>query len=325
MTRMAITRRTVCASLMATAVAGPVRAQSYPSGQVRLIVPTSPGGVTDVMARIVAKGLAENLKENVIVDNRPGGNGSVGAIAVSHSAPDGLNLLVTSDATITANPLLSSKLGYQAKEFTPIIVLCRGTPMLVVNSKVPAKSVQELIALAKAEPGKLNYGSYGVGTYAHLSMEDFKQRTGTDIVHIPYRGAAPAAQALLAGDVNMLLLNYSSIADHEKDGKVRILAAAGDRRASVRPDLPTIAEAGVPGFSTAVWFALFGPANMPAELVNRIHADVGKVLDQQQSKDFFAKQSFERVTDSPAEFAKLVDHDIAKWGALINQIGAKID
>ncbi len=327
MTRTLTAIRTACFAAAADgALAGnPATAQTYPNGQVRLIVPTSPGGVTDVMARIVAKGLAENLKENVIVDNRPGGNGSVGAIAVARAAPDGLNLLVTSDATITANPSLSSKLGYNAKEFTPIIVLCRGTPVLVVNSKVPAKSVGELIALAKAQPGKLNYGSYGVGTYAHLSMEDFKQRTGTDIVHIPYRGAAPAAQALLAGDVNMLLLNYSSIASHEKDGKVRILAAAGATRAAVRPELPTIAEAGVPGFSTAVWFALFGPANMPAELVQRIHADVGKVLDAPQSQEFFVKNSFERVKDSPAEFAKLVEHDIAKWDALIKQVGAKLD
>jgi tripartite-type tricarboxylate transporter receptor subunit TctC len=195
----------------------------------------------------------------------------------------------------------------------------------VVNAKLPVHSVKELIALAKAEPGKLNYGSYGVGTYAHLSMEDFKQRTGTNIVHIPYRGASPAAQALLAGDVNMLLLNYSSIADHEKTGKVRILAAAGDKRTQVRPDLPTVAEAGVPGFSTAVWFALFGPANMPADLVAKIHADVSKVLDQPQTTAFFHKQSFERVTDTPAEFAKLVQHDTEKWGALIKQVGAKID
>jgi tripartite-type tricarboxylate transporter receptor subunit TctC len=320
-----ITRRAACGSLLATAFSGSAWAEGYPSSQVRLIVPTSPGGVTDVMARIVAKGLGENLKETVIVDNRPGGNGSVGAIAVAHAPPDGLTLLVTSDATITANPLLSSKLGYQANEFTPIIVLCRGTPVLVVNAQVPAKSVAELIALAKSEPGKLNYGSYGVGTYAHLSMEDFKRRTGTDIVHIPYRGAAPAAQALLAGDVNMLLLNYSSIADHEKDGKVRILAAAGDKRTPVRPELPTIAEAGVPGFSTTVWFALFGPANMAPDLVKRIHADVSKVLDSQQSKEFFQKNVFERVTDSPAEFASLVAHDIDKWGTLIKQVGVKID
>jgi tripartite-type tricarboxylate transporter receptor subunit TctC len=325
MTQFSITRRAACGGLLASAFAGSARAEGYPSGQIKLTVPTPPGGVTDVMARIVSKGLTENLKETVIVDNRPGGNGSVGAIAVAHAAPDGLNMLVTSDATITANPSLSSKLGYTAKEFTPIIVLCRGAPVLVVNANVPAKSTQELIALAKAKPGTLNYGSYGVGTYAHLSMEDFKRRTGTDIVHIPYRGAAPGAQALLAGDVNMLLLNYSSIADHEKDGKVRILAAATASRIKARPDLPTVAEAGVPGFSTTVWFALFGPAGMSPELTKRIHADVSKVLDAPQSKEFFQKNGFERVTDSPAEFAKLVDHDIEKWDTLIKQVGAKID
>jgi tripartite-type tricarboxylate transporter receptor subunit TctC len=307
------------------AVAGAASAQTYPNGQVRLIVPTSPGGVTDTMARIVAQRLTESLGQTVVVDNRAGGNGSVGAIAVARAPIDGLTLLVTSDATITANPSLSSKLGYNAKEFTPIIVLCRGTPVLVVNGSIPAGSTQELIALAKAKPGTLNYGSYGVGTYAHLSMEEFKQRTGTDIVHIPYRGAAPAAQALLAGDVSMLLLNYSSIADHEKTGKVKILAAAGDKRAQVRPELPTIAEAGVPGFSTTVWFALFGPAKMPPELVNKIHADVSKVLDLPQTKEFFEKNSFERVTLSPAGFAELVERDTKHWDGLIKQVGAKLD
>lgn len=299
--------------------------QPYPNGQVRLIVPTSPGGVTDTMARIVAQRLTESLNQTVIVDNRPGGNGSIGAVAVAHAPADGLTLLVTSDATITANPHLSSKLPYSAKDFTPIIVLCRGTPVLVVNAAVQANSVKELIALAKAKPGAMNYGSYGNGTYAHLSMEDFKQRTGTDIVHIPYRGATPAAQALLAGDVNMLLLNLSSIEAHEKTGKVRILAAAGNTRTQARPDLPTIAEAGVPGFSTSVWFALFGPANMSPELTEKIHAAVGKVLDLPQTKEFFQKNSFERVTLSPAEFAKLVEHDSQHWQTLINQVGAKID
>ncbi len=316
--------RLLATCLVTLALISAAQAQTYPDGTVRLIVPTSPGGVTDTMARIVAQRLTE-IGHTVVVDNRGGGNGSVGAIAVAHAPPDGLTLLVTSDATITANPSLSSKLGYNAKEFTPIIVLCRGTPMLIVNSKVPANNVKELIALAKAEPGKLNYGSYGVGTYAHLSMEDFKQRTGTDIVHIPYRGATPAAQALLAGDVNMLLLNLSSIEAHEKTGKVKILAAAGDKRTPARPDLPTVAEAGVPGFSTTVWFALFGPANMPAELVQKIYADVSKGLDEPQSKEYFEKNSFERVTDTPAEFAKLVDHDIAKWDTLIKQVGARVD
>jgi tripartite-type tricarboxylate transporter receptor subunit TctC len=303
---------------------GAAQAQTYPNGQVRLIVPTSPGGVTDTMARIVAQRLSESIGQNVIVDNRPGGNGTIGAQAVARSPADGLTLLVTSDATITANPHLS-KLPYTTQDFTPLVVLCRGTPMLVVNASVPANNPKELIALAKAQPNKLNYGSYGVGTYAHLSMEDFKQRTGTDIVHIPFRGAAPAANALLGGDVNMLLLNLSSIADHEKTGKVRILAAAGAKRIGARPDLPTMAEAGVPGFQTSVWFGLFAPPNMPPELTQKIHADVSKVLDLPQSKEFFEKNSFERVTLSPSEFKKLVADDSNHWEAIIKKVGAKID
>jgi tripartite-type tricarboxylate transporter receptor subunit TctC len=312
----------VAATALASAPAG---AQTYPNGQVRLIVPTPAGGVTDTMARIVAQRLAESLNQTVIVDNRPGGNGGVGSQAVERSPADGLTLLVTSDATITANPFLSSKLSYNASAFTPIIVLCRGTPVLVVNASVPANSTQELIALAKSKPGTLNYGSYGIGTYAHLSMEDFKQRTGTNIVHIPFRGAAPAANALLGGDVNMLLLNLSSIADHEKTGKVRILAAAGAKRIGARPDLPTMAEAGVPDFQTSVWFGVFGPPDMPSELAARINADIGKVLDLPQTKEFFEKNSFERVTLSPPEFARLVADDSKHWEAIIKQVGAKID
>ena len=325
MIRLVATIRIAFSCILMVLGCGSAGAQTYPNGQVRLIVPTSPGGVTDTMARIVAQRLTEQLNQTVVVENRPGGNSAVGAQAVARSAADWLTLMVTSDAAITANPHLSSKLPYSAKDFTTIIVLCRGTPVLVINASVPANSVKELIALAKAKPGTLNYGSYGVGTYAHLSMEEFKQRTGTDIVHIPYRGATPAAQALLAGDVSMLLLNLSSIEAHEKTGKVRILAAAGDKRAQARPDLPTIAEAGVPGFSTSVWFALLGPANMAPELVARIHADVSRVLDLPQSKEFFAKNSFERVTLSPTEFGKLIESESRHWEALITKVGAKLD
>jgi tripartite-type tricarboxylate transporter receptor subunit TctC len=269
--------------------------------------------------------LNELWGQSVIVENRPGGNYAVGAQAVARSPADGYTLLVAPDSTFTANPYLISKLPYNVKEFTPIIVLCRATPMLVVNQSLPVKNVQELIALAKSKPGGLNYGSYGVGTYAHLSMEDFKRKTGTDIVHIPYRGAAPAATGLLAGDVSMLLLNLSSIEAHEKSGKVKILAAATEKRVAARPELPTVAEAGVPGFQTSVWFALFGPANMPAELVAKIHADVSKVLDLPQSREFFQANSFERVNLSLAQFGQLIESDSRHWEGLIKAVGAKID
>ncbi len=316
------------AALLSAAIgaAGPVGAQSFPSAPVKLIVPVPAGGVTDTMARIVGQRLTEAWGQPVVVDNRPGGNYAVGAQAVARAPADGLTLLVAPDSTVTANPHLMSKLPYDPiKDLTPIIVLCRITPVLVINPSLPVNTVAELVALAKAKPGTLNYGSYGVGTYAHLSMEDLKQRTGTDIVHIPYRGAAPAATALLAGDVSMLLLNLSSIEAHEKTGKVRILAAAGDKRALLRPELPTVAEAGVPGFATTAWFGLFGPAGMPAELVTKIHADVAAALTLPQTREFFATNSFERVDLTPQQFAKLVQDDLAHWGRLIKAVGAKLD
>jgi tripartite-type tricarboxylate transporter receptor subunit TctC len=303
----------------------PVSAQYYPNTTVKLIVPVPAGGVTDTMARIVAQRLTEMWGQSVIVDNRPGGNYGVGAQAVGRSPADGYTLLVAPDSTFTANPALFSKLPYDPKAFTPIMVLCRASPVLVVSSSVPTSNVRDLITLAKSQPGKMNYGSFGVGTYAHLSMEDFKQRTGTDMAHIPYRGAAPAVNGLLAGDINMLLLNLSSIEPHEKAGKARILAAATEKRLSARPDLATISESGVPGFQTSVWFAMWGPPNMPPELVNKIHADVSKALDLPQTRAFFRTNSFERVDLSPAQFGALIESDLKHWTRLINAIGAKIE
>jgi tripartite-type tricarboxylate transporter receptor subunit TctC len=313
------------ALLIGAVIAAPASAQTYPNTNVKFIVPVPAGGVTDTMARIVAQRLTEMWGQPVVVDNRPGGNYGVGAQAVSRSPADGYTLLVAPDSTFTANPALFSKLPYDPKEFTPIMVLCRASPVLVVGASVAARNVQDLIALAKSQPGKLNYGSYGVGTYAHLSMEDFKQRTGTEIAHIPYRGAAPAANGLLAGDISMLLLNLSSIEAHEKTGKVKILAAATEKRLSARPDLSTISESGVPGFQTSVWFAMWGPPNMPPELVTKIHADVSKTLDLPQSREFFKTNSFERIDLSPAQFAALVESDLKHWTRLINAIGAKIE
>ena len=311
------------AALLGTAA--PAAAQNFPNNTVKVVVPVPAGGVTDTMARIVAQRLGEMWGQTVIVENRPGGNYGVGAQAVARSPADGYTLMVAPDSTFTANPALFSKLSYDAKEFTPIMVLCRASPVLVVNASVPANNVKELIALAKAQPGKLNYGSYGIGTYAHLSMEDFKQRTGTDIVHIPYRGAAPAATGLLGGEVSMLLLNLSSIEPHEKTGKVKILAAATEKRLAARPDLPTVAESGVPGFQTSVWFALWGPANMPADLVKKIHADVSKALDLSQTREFFAKHAFERVDLSPAQFGALIESDLKHWSGLINSVGVQVN
>ena len=213
-------RTAVCVAIAALTTTA--SAQNYPSGPVKLIVPIPAGGVTDVMARVVGQRLQEMWGQTVVVENRPGGNSGVGAQAVERSPADGLTLLVAPDSTFTANPALFSKLIYDPDGFTPISVLCRGTPMLIVHPSLPVKTVAELIAYAKANPGKLSYGSFGVGTYAHLSMEDLKQRTGIEMQHVPYRGAAPALNGLLGNEVSVMLLNLSSVEEHAKAGKGQV-------------------------------------------------------------------------------------------------------
>jgi tripartite-type tricarboxylate transporter receptor subunit TctC len=306
------------------AFAATASAQNYPSGPVKLIVPIPAGGVTDVMARVIGQRLQEMWGQTVVVENRPGGNSGVGAQAVERSPPDGLTLLVAPDSTFTANPALFSKLIYDPAAFTPISVLCRGTPMLVVHPSLPVKSVSELIAYAKANPGKLSYGSFGIGTYAQLSMEELKRRTGIEMQHVPYRGAAPALNGLLGNEVSVMLLNLSSVEQHAKAEKARLIAAATEKRAPALPELPTISET-VPGFKTSVWFGLWGPANMPPELVAKIHADVSKALDLPETRQFFKTNSFERIDLSPQQFGELVQSDLKHWSALINAVGAKID
>jgi tripartite-type tricarboxylate transporter receptor subunit TctC len=305
-------------------VATVASAQNFPSGPVKLIVPIPAGGVTDVMARIVGQRLQEMWGQSVVVENRPGGNSGVGAHDVEQSPPDGLTLLVAPDSTFTANPALFSKLIYNPDNFTPISVLCRGTPMLMVHPSLPVKTVSELVAYAKANPGKLSYGSFGVGTYAHLSMEDLKQRTGIEMQHVPYRGAAPALNGLLGNEVQVMLLNLSSVEQHAKAGQVRLIAAATEKRVPVLPDLPTIAET-VPGFNTSVWFGLWGPGKMAPELLAKIHADVAKALELPETRQFFKDNSFERVDLSPQQFGALIQSDLKHWTALINAVGAKMD
>jgi tripartite-type tricarboxylate transporter receptor subunit TctC len=299
-------------------------AENYPSGPVKLIVPIPAGGLTDVMARIVGQRLQEIWSQPVVVENRPGGNSGVGALAVERSATDGLTLLVAPDSTFTANPALFSKLIYDPADFTPIAVLCRGTPMLVVHPSLPVKTVSDLVAYAKANPSKLSYGSFGIGTYAHLSMEDFKRRTGIEMEHVPYRGAAPALNGLLGNEVSVVLVNLSGVEQYAKTGQVRLIAAATEKRVPELPDLPTVAET-VPGFQTAVWFGLWGPAKMPPDLLAKIHADVSKALDLPETRQFFKTNSLERVDLSPEKFGKLIHDDLDHWSALIKAVGVKVE
>jgi tripartite-type tricarboxylate transporter receptor subunit TctC len=313
---------TACAAFVAFAASA--AAQDYPSGPVKLIVPVPAGGVTDVMARVVGQRLQEMWGQSVVIENRLGGNTGVGAQAVERSPADGLTLFVAPDSTFTANPALFSKLIYDVDDFTPISVLCRGTPMLIVNPALPVKTVAELVAYSKANPGKLSYGSFGIGTYSHLSMEELKQRAGIDLQHVPYRGAAPALNGFLGNEVSVMIINLSSVEDHAKAGKVRIIAAATEKRVPAHPELPTVSET-VPGFNTSVWFGLWGPGKMAPELVAKIHADVSKALDHPDTRKMFQTNSFERIDLSPQDFGKLIQSDLKHWTDLIRLTGVKID
>jgi tripartite-type tricarboxylate transporter receptor subunit TctC len=304
----------------------PVAAQGLPPGRVTLIVPVPAGGISDAIARVVGQGLSELWSRTVVVENRPGGNYGVGIRAASAAAPDGLTLLVVPDSTITANPHMFTNLNYNwERDLTPIAPLCGVNPVLTVHASVPATNLQELIALAKAKPNTLTYASFGVGTYAHLSMEDLKKRTGIEITHVPYRGAAPALTDLLGGQISMMISSLSTVVPQAKAGQLRILAAAGEKRSAAMPDLPTVAEAGVPGFSTIAWFGLFGPAKMAPELVSKINTDVYQVIGSQAVQKYFEQNSFERINVTPAQFISLIRHDSDHWGSLVRALNIKLE
>ena len=298
----------------------------YPTNTVRIIVPSSPGATTDVLARLIAQGMTQSWGQPAIVENRPGADETIGVLAASKAAADGHTLLVSSNAAITAAPHLHSRLGYDPqKDLTPILMLGQVTPVLNVTASLPVKSVQELIALAKAKPGALNYGSFGNGTYAHVAIEEFKRRTGTDMMHIPYRGATPAITALLRGEVSLLITNLGSIAPHVNAGKVFTIASVGAQRPSMRPDLPTVAESGVPGFSTGAWWGLFGPANLPQPIVEKIRAEATRILGSPEARKLFETNTFEVVQKSPEELVQYIRDDLDNWGRQIKAAGIKPD
>jgi tripartite-type tricarboxylate transporter receptor subunit TctC len=319
---MALLRILSVGLVLAIAILGASAQDRYPSRAIKIVVPNPPGGVTDLLARIVAQGLSQAWSQPVVVDNRPGGDEMIGADAVAKAPADGYTLLVSSNAPLTAAPHLHRHIRYDPqKDFTPILMLGQITPVLSVSAALPVQSVAELIAAAKAKPGVLNYGSFGNGTYAHLSMEDFKRRTGTDLMHIPYKGSAPAITALIRNDISVLVVNKSTIDAHVSAGTVRILAAAGAKRAAALPNLATVAESGVPGFVTGAWWGLLGPANLPRATTDKIRSDVIRVLGTPEARKLFETNTLEFTDLTPEQLAQFLRNDIAHQGALIKQAG----
>jgi len=298
----------------------------YPARTVRIIVPSSPGGITDLLARVIGQALTQSWGQPVIIENRPGADELIGTEAVVKAPADGYMLLVASNAAITAAPNLHSRMPYDSqKDLTPILMLGQITPVMVVPASLPVKSVQELIALAKAKPGELNYGSFGNGTYPHVAMEDFKLRTGTQILHVPYKGATPAITALLRSEVAVLIVNMSSVDAYVKAGALRIIAAAGAERIAARPDLPTISESGVPGFSTGGWWGLFGPAGLPGPVVDKIRADTQGALGSPEARTLFATNTFQLMRKTPEQFVQFIGDDLGNWARQIKAAGIQPD
>ena len=299
-------------------------ARSYPNRPVRLIAPFVPGGPTDIVARLVAQKMGENLKQTFVVDNRGGAGGSVGMEIAAGSAPDGYTLVLGSSGNLAVNPALNPRLPYHPlKDFQPLTQTTSGPQVLVINPGVAAKSVQELIALARAKPGQLNYGSGGTGTTTHLGVELFKLAAGVNIVHVPYKGTGQSLTDVIGGQVQMMMSSMLPAVPHVKSGRLRALGVTSARRAAVYPDLPTLAESGLPGFETTSWHGMLAPVRTPKAVAARIHAELVKTLNQPDVKAIFASQGMDVVASTQEDFAAYIRSETAKWTKVIKAIGIK--
>lgn len=296
--------------------------QTYPSKPIRIVVPFTPGGSNDVLARAIGEKLSASLGQPVVVDNKPGASGNIGSDSVAKSPADGYTLLIAANNVMSMNPALFAKMPFDSvKDFEPITLLGVVPVVLAINPEVKVTSVKELVAAAKAKPGGLRYASSGKGSPQHLSAELFKSMTGTDIVHIPYKGAAPAVTDLLGGHVEMQFGAINSLLPHVKAGRLRALGVAGAQRVSALPDVPTIAEAGVAGYESDIWIALVAPAKTPPAIVNLLNAEVRKALAAPDVQQKLSEQAIEPRTSSPAALAKLVSDDLKRWSRVVKDAG----
>lgn len=301
-------------------------AETYPSKPVRIVVPYTPGGFNDTLARTASEYLTKAWKQSVVVENKPGGNTLIGNTMVAQSVPDGYTLLITPLPFSALPGLYREKMPYDAlKDFEPVIWAGSTQNILTVRADSPFKDVKALIAYAKANPGKLNYGSTGSGSSNHLSMELFLELTGTKMTHIPYKGSAPAVSALLAGDIDVLFDNLPNVYPNLIAGKLNGLAATGAKRAPLLPNVPTVVEAGVPGYEVTVWFGMQAPAGTPKDVVKKVNAGMTDMLRDKDVIDRFGKQGVEIVASSPAEFKALVNAEVQKWTGVIDRAGIKIE
>jgi len=317
---------TAAALWMVIGGAGSACAQSYPEHPVRMVVPFPAGGTVDAVARGIAQQLAQALRQPFVVENRAGGAGSIGSEAVARAAPDGYTLLMGTASTHGSNPAVQKALPYDAvRDFAPVILVASTPYILVVHPSVPATTVAELLALARAQPGRLNYGSYGAGSSNHLASELFRALTGADIVHVPYKGGAPALADLLAGQVQMMFDVFTTSGPQLRSGKLRLLGVGAARRSTLAPDVPTLAEAGVSGFEAATFFGLFAPAATPRQRVARLNEEANRALLAPELRERLAAAGAEPGGGSPEQLGQAVTTEVAKWTRLVRERNLRFD
>jgi tripartite-type tricarboxylate transporter receptor subunit TctC len=316
--------RAACA-LVAASVA-PAIAQDYPTKPLRFIAPNLPGGPTDILARLIGQKLTESMGQPVIVENRAGAGGNIGTEIAAKAPPDGYTLVTGNNATFGANVSLYKRLGFDPiKDFTPVIFVATQPNILVVHPSLPARNVKELIALARARPGQLNYSGSGVGAAAHLAAELFKSMTATDIVHISYKSAAPALTDLMAGHTQLMFASALSVMSLVKANRVRALAVTTPKRSRLLPELPTVAEAGVPGFEATTWHGVLVTAGTPTPIVERLNVEINKMLQTADVRDKLTALGAEIVGGSPNDFADHIRREIPRWAKVVKSINVQLD
>jgi tripartite-type tricarboxylate transporter receptor subunit TctC len=321
--------RTVAAILAAmgilAAASSFAAAPAYPTKPIRLIVPFAPGGNTDIQARLIGQKLTEWLGQQVIVDNRPGAGGTIGVDMAAKAPADGYTIVIASFGNILVGPSLYKNLPYDpVKDLAPVILISEPAGMIVVHPSVPVKSVKGLIEYAKANPDKLNYASAGNGTWNHLFAEQFKSIAGIQMTHVPYKGAGPAMNDVVGGHVQVMFAPFPSAATHVRNGRLRALAATATKRSSLFPDVPTVAQSGLPGYSAASWFGMLAPAGTPKPVVARLNQEVNRAFAAPEIKAAYAAEGIDPAGGTPEDLAKSIRDGMAKWGKLVRDLGLKL-
>ena len=322
-----IMRRVPAIALLLSAMPGmPAHAQNYPGKPIRIIVQYGAGSTIDIIARIVGPKLHEGLGQPVIVENRPGAGGAIGMEAAAKAAPDGYTLTIGATGPLVINPLLYSKSSFDpVRDFAAVSQIATGPAVIAVHPSIPARNVKELVALAKARPGQLNYGSPGIGTSPHLAGELFQMVSGTRMVHVPYKGNAEAITDLIGGHLSIVYTGVPPVVSLAKAGKVRLLATTGTTRLAGLPDLPTIAEAGLPGAEVAIWYGAIAPAATARDIINKLNGEFVRIGALADVRERFLQQGIESKTGSPEAFSLLIRDELVKWGKVIKAANVKIE